>query len=196
MPRPKRERRNDRLFCPGCKQWLHYSRFSPLEKCNGTVTRFRPKCRVCEQSERDDRKNESRALVKIERSARSHARDWDVTADELLYDLGWAELEDWVQASIDGKAKCINCLHPFLGPDDVQIDIRDPVRSPADRARMHVRNVGPLCRSCNNRKKHKAYSDWLDEEEHARLAVIARYDTPAQPQLDGEPVEGQLPLFG
>ena len=91
MPRPKREIRNDRLYCPGCKTWLHYSRFSPKRQTGN---------------------------------------------DELLYDLGWLELEDWVQASIDGNTKCINCLHPFQGQDDVQIDIRDPVRSPDDRARL------------------------------------------------------------
>lgn len=183
MPRPKREVRNDRLYCPGCKTWLHYSRFSPYRKNHhGTVVTFHSQCRTCEQSERDDRKNESRALVKIISSARSHARDWNVTTDELVYDLGWSELEDWVEAAIDGRAKCINCLHPFRGPDDVQIDIRDPVRGRDDRARMHVRNVGPLCRSCNNRKSGKPYSEWLDEEEQARISVIARY---AQPTLDG-----------
>lgn len=194
MPRPKREVRNDRLYCPGCRQWLHYSRFSPLEKCNGTVTRFRPKCRVCEQSERDDRKNESRAVVKITASARSHARDWNVTADQLLYDFGWLELESWVQAAIDGDAKCVNCLHPFRGPDDVQIDIREPVTGPDDTAMMHVRNVGPLCKSCNNRKSNKTYVAWLVEEEQARKSVISKY---AQPTLDGASVHdnGTLSLF-
>lgn len=176
MPRRKREVRNDRLYCPGCRAWLHYSKFSPKRQTDhGTVVQFHARCRHCEQSERDDQKNESRALVKIKASARTHSREWNVTADELLIDLGWAELEDWVEACIQGQAKCINCLHPFTGPDDVQIDIRDPVQHPDDTARMHVRNVGPLCRSCNNRKSNKPYTQWLDEEEDARRSVIARY---------------------
>lgn len=168
--------RDGRLWCPSCGTWLHYSKFSPAKQsCDGTTTTFRRQCRACEQSERDDRKNENRALLKITASARSHARHWNVTADELLFDLGWAQLEDWVAAAIGGKAKCINCLHSFLGPDDVQIDIRDPVRHADDTARMHVRNVGPLCRSCNIRKSGKPYSQWLDEEEQARQSVMARY---------------------
>lgn len=192
MPRAKREIRNDRLYCPGCNTWLHYSRFSPKRQTDhGTVVQFHPKCRVCEQSERDDQKNESRALAKIQASARSHARYWDVTADQLVYDLGWVKLESWVEAALDGQIECINCLHPFRGPDDVQIDIRHPVRNPQDTARMHVRNVGPLCKSCNIRKGNKGYSEWLDEEEDARQSVLARY-SPAEVDVL---TTGQIALF-
>lgn len=144
MPRAKREVRNDRLYCPGCSTWLHYSRFSPKRQTDhGAVVQFHARCRICEQSGRDDQKNESRALAKITSSAKSHARHWDVTADALLSDLGWSELEDWVEACISGDAKCINCLHPYRGPDEEE-DARRSVIARYSPAEVDLLTTGQI----------------------------------------------------
>lgn len=186
MPRPKRQQLEDgRLWCPGCSTYLHNSRFSPKRQTDhGGVVQFHAQCRVCEQSARDDQKNADPATQLIIKRAASHAKHWDVTRDYLLYDLGWLDyLHDWVEAALAGSNKCVGCRHPFKGPGDLQIDIREPLRHPGDTARMDVRNVGPLCASCNNRKHDKSYAAWLDEEDVARRSVASRYAKQTAEQL-------------
>lgn len=176
MPRPKRETRNGQLYCPGCQRWKHPSRFSPAEKCNGTVTRFRPKCRTCEQSERTDRKNEDRALALVKQRAQTRAQAAGVALEFFMDDLNWSALVPIVDLYLnDDRAVCINCGHRPINERDTQLEHRAAPRAARDFARHHARNIAVLCGSCNAGKQDKGYADWLDDQEEARLSVAAYY---------------------
>lgn len=174
MPRSKREVRNGQLHCPGCERWLHPSRFRPKEKGHGTVPRFESKCRACEQSERTDRKNIDRALHLVRQRASVRAQAASVPTEFFMDDLNWVALVPIVQAYLDG-APCRNCGHPPLNERDVHLEHAEPPRGARDFARHHARNIPVLCGSCNAGKHDKAYADWLDEQEDARLSVAAYY---------------------
>lgn len=173
MAKPRQEIRQGQKHCPACDRWKAIQHFRiQHERRHGSMPTFKKLCKVCEQAERDRVKHVDRALVKLTNSAASHARHWDVTRDELLQDLRWIDLLEWVRACMDQKTKCISCGHDFLSAEDVEIDIRDPLRHRADRARMHVQNVGPLCQTCNQTKGARSWSEWLDYCAEARASLL------------------------
>jgi hypothetical protein len=173
MPRPKRELRNGRLWCPGCGRWLHTSRFRPNEKGHGTAARFHSKCRTCEQTERTGTKNDDRARALVESRATTRARKSKVTKQFVMEDLNYESLIAPMRAFMGDDGLCNNCGHAFLGERDIQLEHREPPRHDQDWARLHARNIGFSCGSCNRPKTNKTYVVWLDEEEDARLSAEA-----------------------
>jgi hypothetical protein len=86
---------------------------------------------------------------------------------------------------------CTSCGHPFLNERDIQLEHREPPRHAQDWARLHARNIGLACGSCNRTKSGKSYAAWLDEQEGARIANEADHtprpitiDAPIQLTLD------------
>ena len=65
---------------------------------------------------------------------------------------------------------CQGCGHPFVNERDIQLDHIEPPRSEKDWARLHTRNLRLACASCNGTKGKKVFSEWLDEQEGARLS--------------------------
>lgn len=176
MARPRREVRNGQLFCPRCDRWLHPSRFRVKEKGHGTVPRFELKCRACEQSERTDRKNQDRADALVRQRAQIRAQAADVPLEFFMDDLNWTALVPIIDVYLnDERAICLNCGHRPINERDTQLEHRAAPRSPRDFARHHARNIAVLCGSCNAGKHDKGYTDWLDQQEDARLSVAAFY---------------------
>lgn len=185
MPRPRREQRDGHLHCPGCNQWKHHTRFrKERQNRHGTVPTFRRLCRACEQHERTEIKNEDRARALIEGRAAHRARKSGVTKDFVMVELNYESLVSPMRAAMD-DGLCTNCGHPFLNERDIQLEHRAPPRAPSDWARLHARNVGLVCGSCNNSKGTKPYENWLDEQESVRLSIGARLVplVPLQPTL-------------
>jgi len=177
MPRRPRETRNGQLWCSGCDQWLHPSRFRPSEKGHGSVARFHSQCRACEQSNRTDRKNEDRALAIIRSRASNIARRAHVPLEFVMNDLNYRSLVVPLRAVLDHPedAVCGNCGHGYINERDCQLDHREPPRHDQDFARLHATNVTLVCASCNTSKGNREYSVWLDEQEQTRRSVAAYY---------------------
>jgi 5-methylcytosine-specific restriction endonuclease McrA len=178
MPRPRRAVQDGKLFCPGCNRWLHSSKFRPSEKGHGTVARYHSNCRVCEQSDRNDAKNEDRAKAIVLQRAAVRAEKAGVPTSFFMEELNWKSLIGMVDAYLDKPERvlCPNCGDHYIGERDFQIDHREPPRHVRDWERLHARNCGPLCTSCNVAKSDRTYVDWLEDQEVRRLSVEAHYD--------------------
>jgi hypothetical protein len=87
----------------------------------------------------------------------------------------------------DGLCQC--CGHAFLNERDIQIEHLEPPRFYNDWARLHTRNLRLACGSCNSGKSGKAFVQWLDEQEEARLSNLAHPSVSVRGQLT-------LGLFG
>jgi hypothetical protein len=192
--RRKRETHDGQLFCPSCKLWKHPSRFRRRQRQtpHSTMWHFNPTCRLCEQTERTDQKNQDRAKACIESRAGTVARYCGVSRAFVWTDLNYRALVPMFRGLLtDPEAVCQNCAHAFLGERDIQLDHRAPPRNRHDWARYHARNIGLSCGSCNRAKTSKEYDDWLDQEESNRVSANAHQTR----QTPNEPPPGQLSLF-
>lgn len=161
--------------CPKCGLWKHHSRFRSRRRRASTSIDvysivFNRLCKDCEQIERNEGKNEDRALSIIDRRAATHARIAGVPKEFFWVNLNYAALVPQMRAMMTPEGRCLSCGHEFLSERDIQIEHREPPRFPQDWARKHARNLGLMCASCNDGKTNKPYSIWLDEQEGARLS--------------------------
>jgi hypothetical protein len=188
---PQKRRRSEGLLqCRTCGQWLHPTRFrvtnKPDARRHTSVPTFEPDCRLCEQTKRDLAKNTNRPRALIEYRAKKRARESGVTLAFVMADLNYEALVGPFAAAAAGGL-CPNCGHPFRNERDIQLDHCEPPRHPKDWTRLHARNLGFLCGTCNSGKGKKPYASWLDDQEQARLSVTAlRQQEPAAPLLSGE----------
>jgi hypothetical protein len=169
-------------FCPTCQQWKHHSRFASrkrVAKPIGLATvHFDPICRDCQQRERNERKNDDRPKAIIENRAAERASKAGVPKAFFMVNMNWNSLIPEFRAMMSGEGRCTSCGHPFLHERDIQLEHREPPRSPTDWARHHARNIGIFCASCNNPKRNKPYAQWLDEQEECRLSNEAAGSLP------------------
>jgi hypothetical protein len=131
---------------------------------------FDRECRDCQQKRRNEVKNADRALAIIESRAAEHARKAGVPKRFFMVNLNYRALVPILRAMLTDEGICTSCGHPFVSERDVQLEHREPPRSPQDWARRHARNIGIACQSCNVTKRDKPYAQWLDEQEGARLS--------------------------
>lgn len=171
--------------------WKHFSRFHRKEG-NGSVARFDPDCRDCQTKERNELKNLDRPRTIIERRAKDRASKAGVAFKFMWVNMNYQALVPVYRAMLTVEGLCTSCGHEFDNERDVQIEHREPPRHQQDWARLHARNLGIACASCNGTKGKKSYTEWLDEQESARLSNQA---TPGDPVL-GEFIPGQMELFG
>jgi 5-methylcytosine-specific restriction endonuclease McrA len=161
-PRPCERR------CTRCKEWKHYSRFRSFKTRYG-VTQFRPKCKACEQIERNEKKNADRPAAIIDNRAANQASKAGVAKSFFLVNMNFRALVPMLRAMMTPEGLCTSCGHPFLNERDIQLEHREPPRHSQDWARLHARNIGLACTSCNGTKGPKPYAIWLDEQESTRL---------------------------
>jgi 5-methylcytosine-specific restriction endonuclease McrA len=160
-------------YCVECREWKHFSRFrSWKDSRNSTVSEvwFSPRCRDCEQKKRNEKKNTDRPRTIIEQRARSAAQKTGTGFEFFWINLNYRALVPPMRAMMTSEGLCQGCGHPFVNERDIQIDHIEPPRHQSDWARLHARNVRLACGSCNRTKGKKIYSEWLDEQEGARLS--------------------------
>ena len=170
--------------CPKCDKWKHHSRFRSRKRKtpHSTVWEFNPKCRDCEQIERNEKKNADRPKAIIEQRAGRRATELSVSKDFIMINMGYQSLIPVVRAMMTPEGVCTSCGHPFLNERDIQLEHREPPRSSTDWARHHARNIGIFCASCNRTKNDKPYAQWLDEQEEARISNERHRMAPEQEQ--------------
>jgi 5-methylcytosine-specific restriction endonuclease McrA len=130
-------------------------------------------CRLCQQTKRVRAKHDDPVLALLLRRAGDVARRAGIKRQFVLEDLNYWSLLPFLRAALSADGLCPNCGHEFNEERDVQFDHVEPPRHRQDFARLHARNVTILCGSCNNTKAAKAYADWLDDQEEARLSANA-----------------------
>jgi hypothetical protein len=158
--------------CTECKEWKHHSRYQLKNAGNSTVPRFSAICRDCEQKARNERKNADRPRAIIEQRAASAASKAGVSRKFFWTQMNYRSLVPEFRGLMTPEGLCKGCWHQFLHERDVQIEHIEPPRFPLDWARLHARNLRLCCGSCNRTKGQKPFSQWLDEQEGARLSNL------------------------
>jgi 5-methylcytosine-specific restriction endonuclease McrA len=178
--------------CERCKEWKHHSRFKAKRIPHSTVGKiyFSPRCRACDQIERDEKKNADRPLYVIrQRAATAGHKAGGVGTEFFMTQMNYHNgLVPLMRILMSDEGRCITCGHAFLNEHDIQIEHIRPPRHNQDWARLHARNLRLFCASCNRSKSNKPFDDWLDEEEEKRLSNLKSQERPCH--------DIQLPLFG
>jgi hypothetical protein len=160
--------------CEECGDYKHHSRFHSWKRSNSTVATFSAKCRDCEQKARNEKKNADRPRSIIEQRAASAATKWGVSKRFFITQMNYRALIPELRALMTDEGLCKGCGHEFLNERDIQIEHIEPPRQEIvpDWARLHARNLRLCCGSCNRTKGSKPFSQWLDEQEGARLSNL------------------------
>jgi hypothetical protein len=193
------EGRDCERWCPGVSgagHWRHHSRFHSRKRRapNGTLgVEFDSLCRDCQQIQRNERKNEDRPYSLMRGRTADKAHRTHTSTEFFWTNMNWRALVPVVRAMMSPEGRCLSCGHAFDDEKDIQLDHIEPPRHPQDWAREHARNITPRCRNCNGSKLNKPFSQWLDEQENARVTNEAHRLNGVRPVPD-RPV-AQLSLF-
>jgi hypothetical protein len=155
-------------------------------------TRFAIKCKDCEQKFRNKKKNADRPRAIIEQRAASAATKAGASREFMWVQMNYRALVPELRALMTSEGLCKGCGHDFVNERDIQIEHIEPPRFSNDWARLHARNLRLCCGSCNRTKSHKPFSQWLDEQEGARLSNL---EQPSVDLASALPAPMQLPLF-
>lgn len=156
--------------CRTCGYWKHHSRFHNWRSKGSLATKFAADCLDCETTARNEEKNKDRALWIIKQRTQDHAKKHGLTTEFMWVNMNWRSLVPMMRAMMTEEALCTSCGHAFDSEPDIQLEHRDPPRHLKDYARLHARNIGLACASCNGKKSKTPYAVWLDREEAARLS--------------------------
>jgi hypothetical protein len=178
-PRPCERR------CERCGNWKHHSRFAQFRNSTVSKNYFHKLCRDCEQIERNEKKNADRPLAIIKGRAATAAHDAGASTDFFMVQMNYRGLIEDFRIRLEDNAVCCGCGHGFMNERDIQIDHILPPRHAQDWARLHTRNLRLFCASCNRAKGKKSFSQWLDDQELARLSNLASKDSPTQEAFRG-----------
>jgi len=138
-------------------------------------TSHRPVCVACEQTDRDDRKRQRRAVAKAHDTTRFHARRHGMGKAEFAAQYGWRpeRIAHDIEHAYDNT--CCYCQRPYAamghGLADVTIDVIDPTKEP-----FYETNTRPCCMTCNREKGPltpeqfgRRKQGWRLWEEHRRI---------------------------
>jgi 5-methylcytosine-specific restriction endonuclease McrA len=134
------------------------------------VWQFDPICKDCQQILRNEKKNEDRPLSIIRGRAATRASAAGISCETFWIKMKYYTLVPVLRALMSPEGLCQNCGEKFLNERDIQIEHREPPRGVQDWARLHARNIGFYCGSCNRAKSSKSYADWLERAEETRQA--------------------------
>lgn len=151
-------------------------------------------CIGCEQTERDERKRQRRALEKARWTLRFHAAREGMTAPAFGARYGWvvARIVHDIEHAFENT--CGYCWRPYAemehGLADVTIDIVD-----RDKPPYYDTNTKPCCRTCNTEKgklspeawalKLQAWRRWRERKADAPTQLTLLEEAPAQLSLLG-----------
>ena len=179
--------------CLECSEWKHHSRFRSFERTDrrrhstvSPIIGFHPRCRDCEQKLRNEKKNADRPRAIIEQRARAAATKYGKSFEFFWIEMNYQSLVPVLRALMTPEGLCQGCGHKFVNERDIQIEHIEPPRHDHDWARLHAGNLRLFCGSCNRKKGNKAFDQWLDEQESARISNLKN---PTEAPLD------DLPLF-
>ena len=156
--------------CRRCGEWKHFSRFRSWRRQGVLSTTFAADCLDCEQKARNERKNKDRPFWILKERAQDYARKHGVSSKFIWVNMNWRSLLAPLRGFMTAEGLCVSCGHKFDSDPDIQLEHREPPRHETDYARMHARNIGISCGSCNRRKSNQPYSAWLDDQEEARIS--------------------------
>lgn len=222
MARPRRETSDGKLFCPGrptthapkriaLEHWRRRLRETP----HGSVWEYETICKACEVHDRTEAKAQDPARAKIERAAaevvtkvnnhfKTIGSERRIGRDFVMTRLHYEHLIEPMRFAMDSHRCWASCGEPFKNERDIQLEHREPPRSPLDWERMDARNIDVKCGTCNNMKADKPYSQWLHEqwemyEQHYEQSAA----TPSSVRLWNRvresdwrtPSENDIPIF-
>jgi hypothetical protein len=173
--------------CQGpCGEWKHHSRFRSwtVGRKRSVSHRFCAICRDCEQKARNEKKNADRPRAIIEQRAAAAASKTGTSREFFWMHMNYRSLVPELRGLMTSEGLCKGCGHDFLNERDIQIEHIEPPRFAKDWARLHARNLRLCCGSCNRTKGQKPFSQWLDEQEGARLSNLE--------QPSARPFQGSL----
>jgi hypothetical protein len=153
------------------------------------VSRFSPACKDCEQKTRNEKKNADRPRAIIEQRAAAAATKAGSSREFFWTQMNYRALVPELRGLMTSEGLCKGCGHEFQNERDIQIEHIEPPRSAKDWARLHARNLRLCCGSCNRTKGNKRFSDWLDDQEGARLSNLRQ---PTAASLPVEQAQGSL----
>jgi len=150
----------------------------------------RPICIVCEQKERDAKKDARRHRKKARSCIITHYRKYKRQGfvgskqdfiERYGYDLDVME-RDLKRA--EAQVNCPDCGHPYrVLPDDITLDIREPNEPP-----VYGENTAWVCRTCNVSKGTLTMEQWEAKKR------IFHFQGQFVKSLEQDPFTG-LPLF-
>jgi hypothetical protein len=128
---------------------------------------YRPRCSVCEITNRTEPKRDRRARHKARDTRARHARKFGIAIEEMEHFYGWDldRIEHDILAVLDGV--CPDCNEQPQNLADIHIDIRDPREPP-----FYGVNTRVVCATCNRRKG--PISELRRACEEAERQAIAR----------------------
>ncbi len=181
MARKPRDASDGKLFCPG-RPATHAPKRIALEHWRRKLThgsvgqQYAAICKACEIYDRTEAKAQDPARAKVERAAaelvtdinkhyKAIGSDRRIGKDYVMGQLHYEHLVEKTRFAMNDH-RCLNsCGEPFKNnEEDIQLEHREPPRSPLDWARLDARNVDIKCKTCNMGKGDKPYSQWLDEQ--------------------------------
>jgi hypothetical protein len=182
MPRPPLDTRDGKRFCPG-RPTTHAPKRIALEHwhrwtektSNGSVARYAPVCQACEIHDRTEAKGQDPARAKVERAAekvvgevnkfyRTIGSEERISKDFVMRRLHYNHLIEPMRFALTSNHCWSSCGEPYKNERDIQLEHREPPRSPTDWERMDARNIDVKCGTCNNKKDNMPYAQWLHEQ--------------------------------
>ena len=163
------------------KTWCSFhARLEPVEDfywnqetVNGSVYRRpRSKCKLAEQTIKDQGKEADPALAAITSRAKELARDLSKALGNtvgykfVLIELNWQGLVPILRALLGADGICLNCGRHRGSAREYHIEHRCPPEHLADWATQHARNLWLACAGCNMEKgRRDADREWLEREQ-------------------------------
>lgn len=141
-------------------------------------------CKGCRQTEKDEKKEQNRFLVKARNTIRNHAKKYRFKPKEFIEKFGWDEKK--LARDFEAAKECKECGKKYEsmahGLADKTLDIIEPNNDP------YPHNSRIICMTCN-REKSKYSSDvwgiikrgWRLWEE--RKSVREKFKKPIQQTL-------------
>lgn len=165
-----------KTFCDFHNDWHPVADFG-VESRNGAVPRYSPRCRVAEQTIRDQDRELDPARSSIINRAKQRAGDLSralgttISYHFVLNEEGMAMQIPILRGLIGPGGKCLNCGRHHDLPSEYQLDHREPPRSLTDWAAHHARNQWFLD-GCNQKKgRRPSDRDWLDAQQRDWMSM-------------------------
>lgn len=201
MARPKQTIINGEKWCAYHGRLEPIDGFRSVQSGHGTVSIFKPSCRLAEQTIRDHAKAANPAHTAIVGRAKKYAGDASkalgvtISYHWVLYELHWIGLVPYLNAAIGPGGTCLNCGNHWDDPEQYHLAHKLPYPTITSWAYHHARNLEPRCPKCNCSQGHndsdhgQLLSDhhkWMVTRDWATLA-----GTPGWPPY--EPAFGTIP---
>jgi hypothetical protein len=162
-------RADNTKWCDFHLAWEPLEDFRPISD-DGAIIRYAARCRLAEQTIRDQKQAIDPAGASIVSRAKHFATDLSrhlgpgcsISYHWVLDELHWAGLIPYLRAAIAPGGTCLDCGRHHDDPSAYQLDHAYPPESWSDWAAHHSRNLW-LLDGCNQKKGQRSRDRaWLD----------------------------------